>query len=1051
MKSVSRSILFLCALAPVAASGASSDLLTVVSPDSPLPIVVAAEGSFADPYHGGGRVHQDAAADLCHYLSRATGRDILPFRKHADAKVTIHVGPDDFVLKHAPDVKDLFADGFVLRHANVDEHHHIILSGIRWYSSRWAVEKFLKQFAGVRWLFPGDAKYGEIVPSMPAVNVDYGLDQKHEPDYMSRSTGTDFFILDSTKMYPRLGQIPWNFGGHAFQAIFKEDDYEDHPEWFALFTIPDRWADMLMKGTYTSPDSVKTDLTNGIRRNRWYWGFGNDWQICTSNSETVTHAVEYAQDYFRKRPDSPIVSMGHNDSGGWCECPLCKKFVSSADPPYTVSEQYWHWVNQVAEQLAGTHPDKLITTIAYGAPATPPRFPLEKNIAVSVTIYGTEMLDVAERWREKCPSVSLYSYAMGDWWVGFRHYPHAMRDFLKWGHDRLNSVSHVAEVHGGWAIDGPKYHYMQALMWDVNADPNKLMEEYCHDMYGAAASAMKDFWDRLEQIFERRGEPRRLDFYTGLGWNPDFNEFDLYHLEDVAFMDHAVSEAKRVVDTGADRFRLERTADAWGYFRAFLLGKLNFGDHEEEVLAEAEQSPGRAKELALTLAELQSSKAASFRLLRAYPHMTAYEPQTGSHDERWYLSRVMFNQNVLRENYLNHGFSYVPDFSDMRTILDCLCERISAHLVATVGRDGAVSFWRQFDHDVPLYGSAQTQIFMIRNPERPNLLAGSTSPQSVPVSPGARYRLTVKAKCTSPSGADSFLSSAVTFNARNYEPVYRKTMLDGTCKDGLSLQTTFTAPQIAATATTSITATVSIESKGSITLENLILEKIQDGPSIRHGMLVDDFTGDRLNEDNWIEAPAGRSGFLPSVEEGMLVFDERPMATLVSLGNFENLLSGEGGGHYRLRLHVSKGDAEGRDALLEFGIRPGNVAMKWAEAGVYFTHVYSAVEKNTDMLHMDWYYELGHPKSRGTWNLTPANRESRDVWYTMHFDPKFVTIFAGKEGYDETEKALVSKHEHRMTDKEIAFKGHAFLKLWGSNVNVHDIGLVLADAKRQNR
>jgi len=1077
MKTFSRIIVLFCALVPVAVSGASSDLLTIVSPDSPLPNVVAAEGFFADPYHGGGHVHQDAAADLCHYLSRVTGRDILPSRTHADAKITIHVGPDEFVQTHAHEVRDLFADGFLLRHINVDGHHHVILAGIRWYSSRWAVEEFLKQFAGVRWLFPGDARYGEIIPSMPAVTIDYDLDQKHEPDYMSRSTGTDFFILDSTKMYPRLGQIPWNFGGHAFQSIFKQDDYEEHPEWFALFTIPDRWVDMLKKGTYTSPESVKNALSKGIKRQRWFWGYGNGWQICTSNPETVKHAVKYARDFFRNRPDSPIVSLGHNDTDGWCECDLCKEVASSVDPPYTVSEQYWRWVNLVAQELAETDPDKLITTIAYGLPATPPRFPLENNVAVSVTIYSTEMLDVAERWREKCPSVNLYSYAMGDWWVGFRHYPHAMRDFLKWGHDKLNSASHFSEVHGGWAMDGPKYHYMQALMWDVDADPNKLMQEYCHDMYGPAASAMKDFWDRLEQVYERRGHPRRIDFYTGLGWNPDFNEFDLYNLEDVALMDDAVSEAKRVVVDGADRFRLERTADAWKYFRAFLLGKLKFGDHQEEVLAEAERSPDRAKKLARTLAELQSSKAASFRLLRAYPHITAYGPQTGSHDERWCLSRVMFNQNMLKENHLNHGFSYVPEFSDMRTILDGLCERITAHLVATGGRGDALSFWRKFDHDAPLYGSAQTQIYMIHNPERPNLLAVSTSPQRIPVSPGARYRmlhnperpnllavstspqripvspgaryrLAVRAKCTSPPDADSFLSSSVSFNARNYEPVYRKTSPHGTREDVLSLETTFTAPPIADTTTVSITATVSIEIKGSIELDNVILEKIQDGPSITHGMLVDNFGGNRIKEDTWIESPAGRSGFLPSIEAGMLSFDTRPMATLVSLGNFENLLSGEDNGRYRLRLHVSKGDAEGRDALLEFGIRPGNVAMRWDEAGVYFTHVFSTARKKEDVLHMDWYYEMGHPKkSGGPWSLAPANLESRDAWYTIYFDPANVTIYAGTEGYDETENALVGKYGHRMTDDIIAFRGHPFLKLWGTNANVHEISLILTDAK----
>lgn len=58
--------------------------MTVVSPEGPPPLVVAAEG----------QVHQDAAADLCDYLGRVTGRTIEPGRAAPDAAVTIHVGPD---------------------------------------------------------------------------------------------------------------------------------------------------------------------------------------------------------------------------------------------------------------------------------------------------------------------------------------------------------------------------------------------------------------------------------------------------------------------------------------------------------------------------------------------------------------------------------------------------------------------------------------------------------------------------------------------------------------------------------------------------------------------------------------------------------------------------------------------------------------------------------------------------------------------------------------------------------------------------------------------
>ena len=120
--------------------------------------------------------------------------------------------------------------------------------------------------------------------------------------------------------------------------------------------------------------------------------------------------------------------------------------------------------------------------------------------------------------------------------------------------------------------------------------------------------------------------------------------------------------------------------------------------------------------------------------------------------------------------------------------------------------------------------------------------------------------------------------------------------------------------------------------------------------------------------------------------------------------------------------------------------------MKWDEAGVYFTHVFSDAQKQGDVLHVDWYYQLGHSKSRNTWSLEPFRHETSDVWYTMYFDAENVTIYAGAKGFDESENAIVGTHKLRMTDEEIAFKGHAFLKIWGVNVSVHEISLMPMDA-----
>ena len=71
-------------------------------------------------------------------------------------------------------------------------------------------------------------------------------------------------------------------------------------------------------------------------------------------------------------PERPVRERSEPDRrrkyrSGWCGCADCTKFANSVSPPYTISERYWHWVNEVAKELAKTNPDKKVATIAYGA------------------------------------------------------------------------------------------------------------------------------------------------------------------------------------------------------------------------------------------------------------------------------------------------------------------------------------------------------------------------------------------------------------------------------------------------------------------------------------------------------------------------------------------------------------------------------------------------------------------------------------------------------------------------------------------------------------
>jgi len=1038
--------------------------VVVITPDAPPPVVLFSEQE--EEYYGERvRAHEDAAWDLCDYLSRVTGREIRPGAMNPDAPMNVHVGPDDFALQHAPEIRDLHADGFLLRHVNVDGAHHLILGGIRSLSSRWAVEDFLEKYAGVRWLFPGDAKYGEIVPSKSSISIAEGLDEIHEPDYISRPNCMMHYYVNGGNYLRGRPTESWGYGSHEFQSIFSRDDFEAHPEWFGLFTIPERWAESIGEGRTEAADRVREALLRGERRGRWHWDYGNGWQICTSNPEGVRHAAAYARDFFETHTGAPVVSMGHNDMHGWCECELCATFIASADPPYTHSEQYWHWVNQVAKELSVSNPDRKITTIAYGAPASPPRFELEPNVSVMLTVYVESHLDLARKWQEKASTVDIYSYPWGSEFLGFRHYPHAMRDFLKWGHDELGAISHSTEVYGNWSFDGPKYKYMQALQWDVNADPDHLMDEYCRDWFGAAATPMRAFWDRHEEIYERRGDPRRILFYQWIGWHKSYDEFDFHTLDDVQVLDRAIEEAERAAGTESDRFRVARVADAWRYTRAFLLGKLKFADREDEVLQEARASRERAQELAEELAAHQSQRNALFRQLRAYPGVR--EPRPPQELTRRSQQLGEFNPQMTRDYYLL-TFELVTLFADLRTILHDLCERITTH----AGGE-AESFWSSVQRDDPLYDSAQTQLAILRRAAPTNLLVNGnfesggldgwettgeigvdterfaarvsgpvTISQRVPVRPGERYRLTVPVTYDEPGAAT--LSTDVRFKGRarpRYEPNYRKLSTADPAGQRNALRTVFTVPMQAET------AKISIESSGSSAwFDDVTLERLQEGPVIEPGMIADEFSGNHVNQNVWQEAVVGRSGALPIVADGALLFDSEPGATLISLASFDELLTGR----YRLRLHVSRGDDRLRDGFLECGGTTDTVPLQTDDSGLYLAYGYTAPGVRQGGSAAPWpnaeirtyWHQDGTFVGGGNFNV-PLNHADHELWYTIDFESKMVSIFAGHDGFDDGAEARLGRYEHGMAD--IASKGAVFLKLSGSNVRVHEISLVRSE------
>ncbi len=638
--------------------------ITLVSHQDPLPSVVTTDKK------------NDAAAaeDLCHYLSRVTSREITVVQTPGSKGAIIHVGRDAFVKQHAPKIEKLFADGYIIKYVKSGDRVHLILAGKLPASSQWAVEQFLRDYCGVRWLFP-DPVYGEVVPARSTIAFNSDLSKTYEPHYSKRADLAMYYHnRNRTGLRLRPGGIG-QYGGHAIQAVFKSDEYRDHPEWFAFFAGKRQW-----------------------------WKYGNGWQICTTNRETVKHMVKYVLDYFSKNPDAPTCSVGQNDGGGWCMCEKCRKFIMSTG--YKTTGRWFHWVNQVAKEVGKKYPDKWIEALAYVGTAKPPRFKLEPNVAITKTIVGEGELKLAEDWMKVCRSVNLYSYMYGSSFLGFRHYPHAAKDYLKWGHDKLKALAHVGECNGDWSFDGPKYHYIQALQWDVNADVNEIMNDFCQHSYGKAAGPMREFWDRLEEIYERRGRKKRLAFYKHVSWQMALRpnqEFLLYRPDDVKFLDKCIAAATRLAagDTPHVQFRVERISDAWKYYRTMLVSFMTYFKIPLCQKIASRRSWAAAVKLARKVADLLATRKLYFDKLLAYKHI---------------------NPRMAMSYYWAFAVG-ITIFSHEKALIDDLCTSVSLSMRKSLGTRRTLDFWHKVQPSDSLYETARMQIYALtRRRKKFNLL-----------------------------------------------------------------------------------------------------------------------------------------------------------------------------------------------------------------------------------------------------------------------------------------------------------------------------------------
>jgi len=468
-------------------------LLTLLLPSGIL--LLAAVGSVCaapaeGPFFAGGKRKQaiivagssldskerNAPKDLSRYLERVTGASV-PLRTTAAgfSGLTIHVGRSEYVDRQGLRLDDLHMDGYVIK--LVDEDNLVIVGG-KHLGTGFGVYDFLKKVCGCRWFMPGPL--GEVVPKRKEIVLN-GLAIRSEPSVQSvwlRPIHIDNLKVKHFRRY--------HWAGHNLKRLIPPEQYgKTRPQYYPFW--------------------------NGERQVPL--GRRVPWQPCVTNPDLPKLVPEVASAHFAKNPLTQVFSMGVNDGGGDCLCEKCQALDAVRDGERFMSNRYARFYTRCANEFAKAFPDKLLGFHSYGGIWSPPTdCVLPDNVYVRIT--GREdVLECFEEWSRCAKHLGIYDYLYGVPILEPRHYPHVLGELVKTLVKRHGLLSYSAEVHPIWPFDGPKFYVLSELLWDIDQDVDVLLDDYFTNFYAESASPMKAFFQRMEDVYCRRPDPRH--FFKG--------------------------------------------------------------------------------------------------------------------------------------------------------------------------------------------------------------------------------------------------------------------------------------------------------------------------------------------------------------------------------------------------------------------------------------------------------------------------------------------------------------------------------------------------------
>ncbi|WP_276504476.1 DUF4838 domain-containing protein [Terrimonas pollutisoli] len=341
---------------------------------------------------------------------------------------------------------------------------------------------------GYRYYFPGES--WQFVPRLESAFK--AMERTVVPSFSHRriwyayGTGSDKADADYNEWFQAnlLGGEEVNTG-HSYDGIVNRNKitFLQHPEYF---------AQKVSKGKI--PPNPKFEV---------------------ANDELVNLVIKDAFTQIEKRLQQTgklpsMISMDPSDGGGFSTSPASLKIGGP-------SEQAFYLANKVASAVWEKYPSIKIGLYAYNLHAAPPKFSLEPNIVVLVattlnqSAYRTD--ELMDLWKKKGAGVGIrdyYGVMAWDWDMPGQPkgsklaYVNLLKDYHKRG---IRFFS--AETNIGWISRGPGHYIAAQLLWNIDADADKIQDEFFANMFGEAEDEMEELfkaWQKYTQPVPQDGD-----------------------------------------------------------------------------------------------------------------------------------------------------------------------------------------------------------------------------------------------------------------------------------------------------------------------------------------------------------------------------------------------------------------------------------------------------------------------------------------------------------------------------------------------------------------